>query len=157
MADEGKAVVRAVRGSAQYSAGKKWRPLKKEQILKVGDKVRVDANSQVDIFLAKNGSVVRVTELTTLEIERLTVATDGTNSVTETQLSLPSGRIMGHIYRPVTNSFYRVRIPLGVVQLPGGEFDLTASGRLQLISGSYAATVTLTNGQVTFFKPYLGD
>ena len=64
---QGKAEVRAIKGSAMYSTpGSPMMPLKVGTVLGTGATVKTAADSLVDLFLGNSAGVVRVTENTTV-------------------------------------------------------------------------------------------
>ena len=72
---QNKAVVTAVRGTANYSQdrGANWKKLNVGAQLSQNSVIRTAPGSIVDLYLGENGPVVRVTEDTTVGIDRLTV------------------------------------------------------------------------------------
>jgi len=133
-----KAVVRAVRGSADYSSdkGSTWKPIKVNTALGPNSIVKTAAGSTVDLFLGDNGPVVRVTESTSLGIDKLDVEETGAEKVIETQLDLKNGRILGNVKKLASTSKYEVKTPVGVAAIRGTEFDISASGTLHVVSGT---------------------
>lgn len=132
----GKATVRAVRGTADYSAGTgSWAPLKVGVVLRPGSKVRTAAQSQVDLFLDQNGPVVRITEETELGLDKLNFDNTGSENVIETQLDLKSGRILGAVSKMAAASRYEVKTPQGVAGIRGTEYDISANGTIRVVSG----------------------
>src|SRR5262245_37144514 len=91
----GKATVRHMRGSAQYSQGGEWMPLKVGQVLRPGATVQTFADSIVDLFLDQNGPIVRLTPDTMVALDKLNFEDTGVDVMIETQLDLKSGRVMG--------------------------------------------------------------
>ena len=113
--EAGKAVVRSIRGSAQYAAeGGLWLPLKVGQVLKPGSTVRTANDSQVDLFMDQNGPIVRLVENTTLGIDKLNFEATGIDTIIETQLDLKSGRILGIVTKMAADSKYEIKTPNGV-------------------------------------------
>lgn len=89
------AVVRFVRGSAQYSnASGVWMPLKVGTRLQSGDSVKTAANSSVDCFLGEKGPVIRVTAGTQLAFDKLAISKADTEIAFETVLKLANRRIL---------------------------------------------------------------
>src|SRR5262245_13716504 len=82
-AELNQAVVRGVRGSANYSTdrGANWKALKVGTTLKQNSVIRTAPGATVDLFLNENGPVVRVTENTTMGIDRLTIDRAGVEKV----------------------------------------------------------------------------
>src|ERR1043165_5826038 len=73
--EQNQAVVRGVRGTANYSNGRgaNWKKLNVGTRLGQNSVIRTAPGSIVDLFLGDNGPVVRVTEDTTLGIDRLSI------------------------------------------------------------------------------------
>jgi len=79
---------------------------------------------------------VRITENTVLGIERLSITQTGAEKVTDTQLDLKAGRIIGIVKKMSTASKYEVRIPSGVAGIRGTIYSISADGVLSVLSGS---------------------
>jgi hypothetical protein len=160
----GKAVVRAVRGTASYSEqGGDWKPLKAGKVLDPGSSVKTGVASQVDLFLDENGPIVRVIEDSTLGIDKLDVDRTGAETVIETQLDLRQGTIQGVVKKLAAASKYEVRTPTTVAGIRGTEYEISANGVSHVIVGSvqiaYTNPVTkkisthLVNEGQTFIPP----
>ncbi|MBM3833991.1 MAG: hypothetical protein FJ403_12125 [Verrucomicrobia bacterium] len=119
---QGKAVVRAVRGFAEFQAGEDiWKPLHVGKVLAMGAVIRTAADSLADLFLGENGPVVRVTSDSTLGLVKLNFRRDGPEVVIETQLSLAKGRILTNVRELTANSKYEILTAKGVIPMrPGG-------------------------------------
>src|SRR5256885_1671857 len=147
--DVGKAVVRSIRGSAQYAAeGGLWLPLKVGQVLKPGSTIRTANESQVDLFMDDNGPVVRLVENTTLGIDKLNFTATGVDTVIETQLDLKSGRILGIVKKMAHDSKYEIKTPNGVAGIRGTEYDITATSVVRVITGSLVVVYVKNDGTV---------
>src|ERR1043166_9745744 len=122
---EGKAVIRAIHGSAKYSTGGGvWAPLKVGQTLRPGSTIQTAADSTVDCFLGANGPVVRVTPDTTLAFDKLGVTKTEGESVVDTELNLSSGRILGNVKKLAAASKYEVKVPNGVAGIRGTDYEV---------------------------------
>lgn len=141
-AADGKAIVRAVRGKAEFSDSNSggWTMLKVGKVLKAGAKVRTLNQSQVDLFLGANGPVLRVTEDTELGLDKLNLEQGGADAVIETQLDLTSGRILGRVEKLAAASKYEVKTPQGVAAIKGTEFDISARGAIRVYDGQVVVT-----------------
>lgn len=127
---QGKAEVRAVRGSAKYSTGGGvWVPVKVGTTLKPGAIIQTAPDSSVDLFLGANGPVLRVTSDTTLGLDRLSFTDTGADQVIDTQLNLQSGRIVGNVKKLAAASQYQVKLPNGVAAIRGTDYDISAHMR----------------------------
>ena len=143
---QGKAEVRAIRGSAQYSTGGNvWVPLKVGTVLKSGSTVKTAADSSVDCFLGANGPVVRVTENTQMGFDKLAFNRADSETVIETELNLANGRILGNVKKLAAASKYEVKVPNGVAGIRGTDFEVTVTQRAD---GKVDVTVTCVTGQI---------
>lgn len=144
----GKAVVRNIRGSAQYADAGQWLPLKVGQVLKPGSTLRTANDSQVDLFMDENGPVVRLVENTTLGIDKLNFEATGIDTVIETQLDLKSGRVVGIVRKMAHDSKYEIKTPNGVAGIRGTEYDVSATSVVRVISGSLVVVYVKSDGTV---------
>jgi|ERR1043166_550670 hypothetical protein len=143
---EGKAVVRAILGSAKYSSGGGvWAPLKVGQTLRPGSTIQTAADSTVDCFLGANGPVVRVTPDTTMAFDKLGVTKTEGESVIDTELNLSSGRILGNVKKLAAASKYEVKVPNGVAGIRGTDYEVRVTPNA---NGTFTVTVTCVTGQV---------
>jgi len=139
----GKAVVRAVRGTASYSEqGGDWKPLKVGNTLQPGASVKTGVASRVDLFLGDNGPVVRILEDTTLGLDKLDFDRTGADTVIETQLDLRQGTIQGVVRKLAAASKYEVKTPNTVAGIRGTEYQISADGTLHVKTGSVMVAYT---------------
>jgi hypothetical protein len=149
-AELNEAIVRGVRGTANYSTdrGGNWRDLKVGTRLKQNSVIRTTPGASVDLFLGDNGPVVRVTENTTMGIDRLTIDRSGVEKIIETQLDLRSGRILGNVKHLAAASKYEVKTPQGVAGIRGTRYDISADGRVSITEGD-AVVVYVVGGRTS--------
>jgi hypothetical protein len=147
---QNEAVVRGVRGTANYSTdrGSNWKDLKVGTKLRQNSIIRTAPGATVDLFLNENGPVVRVTENTTLGIDRLTFDKAGPDTVIETQLDLRSGRILGNVKHLAAASKYEVKTPQGVAGIRGTKYDISADGKVKITDGN-AVAVYVVGGRTS--------
>jgi hypothetical protein len=160
----GRAIVRAVRGTAEYSVqGGEWKTLTVGRVLGPTSSVKTGVNSGVDLFLGENGPTVRLLANTTLELRTLNIDQAGVDAVIETFLNLSTGTIQGNVKTLAAASKYEVQTPSTVCAIKGTEkgteYQISADGTVNVITGSvvvaYRAglpTVTVNAGQ-TFVPP----
>lgn len=135
-AREGRAVVRAIIGQADYADGSgSWKVLKVGKVLRQGAIVRTAPEAQVDLFLGRNGPVVRITQTTELAFDRLSFETTGVETVIDTGLDLKAGRILGKVDKMAEASRYEVETPNGVAGIRGTEYDISADGFVTVVEG----------------------
>jgi hypothetical protein len=133
----GRAVARAVRGTASYAdQGGDWRPLKTGQALGPGATLKTGVDGQVDLFLGDNGPTVHMFDSTTLGLDRLQIERTGTDAVVETQLNLTAGTIRGEVRKLSAASKYEVKTPNAVVGVRGTKYQISANGVVHVIEGS---------------------
>jgi hypothetical protein len=135
---DGTAAVRAIQGQAEYSdqAGGEFKKLTVGKVLKSGSVIRTAMGSQVDLFLKQNGPVVRITEDTTLGLDKLLYEDTGAETVIETKLNLKNGRVLGNVKKLAATSAYEVKTPVVTVAIRGTEFRVSANGVVSCISGT---------------------
>jgi hypothetical protein len=155
-----------------------WQPLSTGQVLHPGSVIQTsrDAGSYVDLALgegagttvtasplastapAKGGTIsfkpttqqntVRVMENTVLGIDKLNVMETGADVVSDTQLDLKSGRIVGNVKKMSAASRYEIKLPNGVAGIRGTVYDITADGTIRVASGSVVISFVDAQGNV---------
>jgi hypothetical protein len=168
---EGFAKVVNIKGDARYmtTQGGTWQPLKNGTVLKAGAIIQTAARSYVDLIFNNQDAkalptpamanvgfsaplatqdAVRLFENTVLGVDQLTVAQTGADKVTETQLDLKAGRILGTVKKLSGASKYEVKIPNGVAGIRGTIYTLSADGVLSVLSGSVVFAYIAPDGTV---------
>ncbi len=147
---EGKAVVRAVQGQAVYAAaGAPAAPLKVGTVLGSGATIKTAGDSTVDLFLGSAAGVVRVTENTTVAVDKLTVTETGADTVVEVQLNLPEGSILGNVNKLSAASRYEIKVPNGVAGIRGTRYRIGATAFLVCLDGQIVFVYVPPGGQPT--------
>ena len=80
-------------------------------------------------------NIVRVWENTVLGIDKLTSQDTGANMVTDTQLDLKAGRILGAVKKMSHESRYEIKLPNGVAGIRGTIYEASANGPFSVYSG----------------------
>jgi hypothetical protein len=134
----GRAEVKVVIGTAYFSAapGAAMEPLKEGIVLGPGATIKTTDASVVDLFLGKSAGMVRVTQNTTLALDRLTIADTGADTVVEIQLNVPEGTILGNVEKLATASKFEIKVPNGVAGIRGTQFRISSSSLIVLTKGS---------------------
>lgn len=134
---EGKAIVRALLGTPEYSkAGAAFVPLKVNTILHAGDVVKTKEGDHVDLFLGKNNGVVQVTPNSTLLLDKLSFKDTGAEIVSDTQLDVRAGTIHGKVNKMANASKYEIKTPRGVAGIRGTKYSVSASGQVTVAEGT---------------------
>jgi len=163
-----------IKGSARYSLGNNvWQPLPVGTLLRAGAIVQTAKESYVDIVLSESDKViqpptvggvgvgagaggnrpamqdiVRVDQDSVLAIDKLTAVDTGADKVTETQLDLRSGRILGSVKKMSAASRFEVKIPNGVAGIRGTLFAISADGVVAVAIGQVVISWTKADGSV---------
>ena len=156
-----------IKGSARYSTGNNvWQPLKVGAQLRAGTIVQTAADSAVDIVFSEVGGparrpsagefinynptvsqdIIRVQPDSVLAIDKVTVTETGADKVTDTELDLRSGRVIGSVRKVSAASTFEVKIPNGVAGIRGTLFSISALGVIAVIEGSVAVAIQTPQG-----------
>jgi hypothetical protein len=93
-------------------------------------------------------NTVRVMENTVLGIDKLSVMETGADIVSDTQLDLKSGRVIGNVKKMSAASRYEIKLPNGVAGIRGTVYDITADGTIRVASGSVVISFVDPQGNV---------
>src|SRR6185312_4338042 len=91
---------------------------------------------------------IRVFENTVLAVDKLSVNNTGADTVTDTEMDLKAGSILGTVKKLTPTSKYEVKIPNGVAGIRGTIFWLSASGILKVLDGSVVIAYVGSGGNV---------
>jgi hypothetical protein len=133
---KGEAVAVTVSGAADYSVdGKEWKPLRANDTLKPGMEVRTATGAKVDLFLNYNGPLVIVQSSSHLVISKLDREEISGRVVTDTELNVKAGSIIGYTQKMAPSSQYKIKNQLGDVFITGTIYQVYASGYVYCQSG----------------------
>lgn len=91
---------------------------------------------------------IRLKENTVLSIDKLTVTQTGADTVTDTELDLKAGKILGTVKKLSATSKYEVKVPNGVAGIRGTIYALSASGILDVLTGAVVLAYVGPDGNV---------
>jgi hypothetical protein len=161
-----------VKGEARYTTDNRtWQALRKGDVLKPGCVIQTAPKSLVDIRLGEReaavapisynptsplyapeqqrANVVRIFENSALAVDKLTVEKTGTgDELSDTQLDLRAGQIMGNVKKLSAASKYEVKIPNGVAGIRGTVYMISSSGVVNVLSGSVVIAIVGSDGTV---------
>lgn len=103
--------------------------------------------SAVGVPVAQQNTV-RLYENTILGIDKLNAMETGGDKVTDTQLDLKSGHIMGSVKKMAGASRYEVKLPNGVAGIRGTIYHVWADGRIQVAEGTVVLSLVDAQGNV---------
>ncbi len=172
------AVVR-VKGMARYTKDTKtWHALKRGDVLEPGCVIQTGPKSVVDVMLGDHeaaasvtamgasgagagggggytpekatANMVRIFENTALGVDKLLVDKTGAgDEVSDTQLDLKAGQILGNVKKLSSASKYEVKIPNGVAGIRGTVYMISSSGVVNVLTGSVVVAIVAPDGTVT--------
>ena len=133
----GRAEVKAVRGAATYSvAGGPPIALKVGTALTSGATVKTGPEASVDLFLGNSAGTVRLTENSTLNLDKLNLTDTGAETVVDIQLYLPEGTILFNVNKLSPASKYEIKVPNGVAGIRGTKGRGSSTGYWVLLEGT---------------------
>jgi hypothetical protein len=94
-------------------------------------------------------NVVRIWQNSALGIDKLTSTDTGADIVTDTQLDLRAGRVLGTVKKMNSASKYEIKLPNGVAGIRGTFYDITFDGVVRVSSGSVVLAYMAADGTVT--------
>jgi len=94
-------------------------------------------------------NVVRIWQNSALGVDKLTSTDTGADVVTETQLDLRAGRVLGTVKKMNSASKYEIKLPNGVAGIRGTFYDITVDGVVRVTSGSVVLAYMAADGSVT--------
>jgi hypothetical protein len=97
---------------------------------------------------ASRQNAVRIFENTVLGFDKLTAMDTGAEVVSETQLDLKAGHILGNVRKLSPGSRYEIKLPNGVAGVRGTVFHLWADGRLDVLNGGVVSSTVDPKGTV---------
>jgi len=146
----GKAEVKAVKGVAVYStAGGPSMPLKAGTVLAQGTTVKTGANSSVDLFLGNSAGIIRISENTTLSLDKLMLTDTGADTAVDVQVGLTDGTILGNVNKLSAASRYEIKTPNGVAGIRGTRFRMSANSFIVLMDGTLVYVYVPPGGNPT--------
>jgi hypothetical protein len=146
-----------VSGNARYKvAAGSWQTLQRGTELGAGTIIETGVNSRVDLLMgegtpprarpvtgevltyapAAEQNMVRLWENSRMAIDKLTRTETGADVVTDTQLDLQAGHILGSVKKMSAASKYEVKIPNGVAGIRGTVYDISVEGIIKCLVGS---------------------
>ena len=103
---------------------------------------------------AAEQNAVRLVPNTTLAIDKLTVTDTGTDTVSDTELDLKSGKIFASVKKLTGASQYTVKIPNGIAGVRGTLFSITVDGVVAVFEshgGGLVLSLTFADGSNKVF------
>lgn len=154
---QGKAVVSSLKGTAQYSAGGAWAPLKSGMTLYSGTVIQTGSDALLELDLGINGPYVKVKPSTTVAIDKLTFEKTAADTVIETQLDVRQGGIVGKVNKTSSASRYEVKTPTGVAGIRGTIYEIDSDGTVKVKEGCVVVVFVDATGKITTVEVCAGN
>ncbi len=107
---------------------------------------------------AAKQNVIRLWENTLLGVDKLNSTSTGAGVVSETELNLKAGRVLGSVNKLSAGSTYEIKLPNGVAGIRGTDFEISSTGVLKVISGEVVlAFVNSSTGETVTVRLRAGD
>ncbi len=159
-----KAQVQDMFGRATYSLhGAPGRPLQVGTVLPAGAVVRTGPGSAVDLHLGKDTGLIRLTQNTEIELERMATPAPGTSQI---QITVQRGTVLGDVKPLAPKARLEMKTSNGVVSVRSGAYRVNSAGYLVLLqgdllyafvpSGQEPKLFTLTAPPPIYFSPLEG-
>jgi hypothetical protein len=175
---QGKARVVRIGGHARFTTGNNvWQPLHVGDVIKPGTVIQTEnkEGAFVDLVLGDGSgslgmasasdsaaptvtpiayrpnaeqNVVRIWQNSALGIDKLNSTDTGADIVTDTQLDLRAGRVLGTVKKMNSASKYEIKLPNGVAGIRGTFYDITADGVVRVSAGSVVLAYMAADGNV---------
>jgi hypothetical protein len=137
-------VFKTIAGSVEFSAQPDlWQPLRLDSKVGSGTVIRTHEGSIVDFYLDESKTTLRLMPNSKLAIATLKSWHAGEQNVTDTQLKLLEGGIVGAQKKLVKPSHFQIITPNGVATIVGTEYLVRADGAVTVLSGSVSLNYNL--------------
>lgn len=93
-------------------------------------------------------NTVRIAENSVLGVDKLSSINTGADVVTDTQLDLKAGRIIGNVKKMSAASKYEIKLPNGVAGIKGTFYDISADGVVRVVTGTVVVAYVGQDGNV---------
>ncbi len=132
------ALVRAVSGSASYSVPGQLNsaPIRPGTRIPAGSTIRTAPGSSLDLFLGRGAGVVRLGGGTLLGLDKLSISDSGADVVSEIQLNLSQGELVGNVNRLSSGSHYEIKTPDGIAGIRGARYRINVPGGISVLDGT---------------------
>jgi hypothetical protein len=142
--------VQAMLGLAQFSkAGGAFTPLGPGMVLRPGDLVQTASGSAVDLFLGDMVGTVRLTESTTLVVDKFTPGNPGTGAGMDVQLNLRGGELLGLAKAVPQDTRFEIKVSNGIARIAEGRFRIDAAGRVVVLEGKAVFAYVAPGGEAS--------
>ncbi len=129
--------VQNIIGTASYTSGGAWQPLKKGMKVSPGVIIKTDADSTVDLMFYSSFTALRLTPNSSLRLDKVNREVgDFFMPVSDTSLTLLTGSIAGTQRKLAPPSRFQINFAGQVATIVGTEYYVRADGAVSVASGT---------------------
>jgi hypothetical protein len=140
--------LKTIAGNVEFSNGSDpWQPLHLDSKLGSGSVIRTGGGSTLDFYLGESKTTLRLTPNSKLAIKILKAWHTGDQDVTDTQLQILAGGIVGAQNKLVKPSHFQIVTAKGVAAIVGTEYLVRADGAVTVLSGTVSINYNLPGNQ----------
>jgi hypothetical protein len=135
---------KTITGDAEFSTQpEQWQPLRLDSKMGGGSVIRTHEGSTVDFYLDESKTTLRLMPDSKLAIKTLKVWRAGGQDVTDTELNLLEGGIVGAQKKLMKPSHFQITTTKSVAFIVGTEYLVRADGAVTVLSGSVSINYNL--------------
>ncbi len=106
---------------------------------------------------ASKQNLIRLWENTLMSVEKLNLTSTGAGVVSETEMNLKAGKVLGSVNKLSAGSTYEIKLPNGVAGIRGTDFEISAGGVLKVLSGEVVLAFVNAQGETVTVRLRQGD
>ncbi len=135
---------KSISGNVEFSTRTDiWQPLQMDSKLGSGSLIRTHEDSTVDFYLQESKTTLRLTPNSKLAINTLKSWRTGDQDVTDTELKIIEGGIVGAQKKLTKPSHFRITTANSAATIVGTEYLVRADGAVTVLSGAVSVTYNL--------------
>lgn len=132
-------MLKAIKGAVEFRAQPgPWQPLQSDSQLGEGCVIRTHENSALDFYLNDSKTTLRLTPGSELALETMKCWQAGDLTVTETEVKLLKGTVIGAQKKLLNPSHFEIATRSGVASITGTEYEISADGGVTVLNGTVA-------------------
>ena len=137
-------ILKTIIGNAEFSTKpEQWQPLQLDSKVGSGSVILTHEGSTVDFYLNESKTTLRLTPNSKLAIKTLKSWPAGEQGVTDTELCILQGGVVGSQKKLSKPSHFQITTPNSVALIVGTEYLVRADGAVTVLSGSVSVTYNL--------------
>jgi len=137
-------ICKTISGNVEFSTEPgQWQSLRLDSKLGGGSVIRTHEDSTLDFYLDESKTTLRLMPDSKLAIKTLKVWQAEDQSVTDTELTILEGGIVGAQKKLMKPSHFQIALPNGIATIVGTEYLVRADGAVTVLNGSVSVNYNL--------------